>query len=120
MQEHGAAAPGDAWNRVVVDLHDEVVEMILACQAVAALARRASHWPVVVTIRRIFAPGILGTDGACGQKCPGTGMAVGAPPQQPGMEDAAGGAAVAFALVSHDPATPERDRYGPAISGEPA
>src|SRR3982751_6646056 len=120
MQEHGAAAPGNAPARVVLNLDDEIVEMVLPGQPVALVAAREANRPVVVTISRVFAPGILGTNGVNGQERPRAGMAVGAPPQKARMEDAAGGAAVALALVGHDPATSERDRYGPAIRGEPA
>ena len=40
MQKHRAAAAGDARPGVVVDLDDEIVEMIVAAQPVAGLARR--------------------------------------------------------------------------------
>ena len=35
MDEYGAAAPGDARASVVVDLHDEVVEVVRSGEAVA-------------------------------------------------------------------------------------
>ena len=62
MQEHGAAAAGDARARVVVDLDDEVVEMILAGQPVAGLAAPKPDRLVVMAVGRVFAPGVLGAD----------------------------------------------------------
>src|SRR4051812_40345450 len=120
MQEHGAAASGNARAGVVVDLDDEIVEVILAPQAVAGLAGRTPHGLVIMAVGRIFAPGVFGPDRPGGNVRPGARMAIGPPPQSPGMEDAARGAAVAFALVGLDAATAERDRDGPAIRREPA
>src|SRR5262245_13576778 len=110
MQEHGAAAPGNARARIVVDLDDEIVEVILAGQAVAGRTARKADRLVVMAVGRIFAPGILGTDRTDRQKAFRADMAVGAPPQAPRMEDAARGAAVALALVGPDAATAERNR----------
>ena len=80
MQEHGAAAPGDARRGIVVDLDDEVVEMILAPQPVAGLAARETNRLVVMAVGRVFAPGILGTNRANRQEGLGPDMTVGAPP----------------------------------------
>src|SRR5262245_58346676 len=99
MQEHGAAASGDARAGVVVDLDDEIVEVILALQAVAGFACGTAHRLVIVAVGRIFAPGVFGLDRPGGNVRLGADMAVGPPPQSPGMEDAARGAAIAFALV---------------------
>ena len=63
VQEHRAAAPGDARARVVIDLDDEVVEMILALQAVAAAVMIEPYRPVVMSVVRILAPGIRWRDG---------------------------------------------------------
>src|SRR5438067_6680632 len=110
MQEHGAAAPGDARRRIVVDLDDEVVEMLLAPQPVAGLAARETNRLIVMPVGRVFAPGMFGTNRANRQEGLGPDMTVGAPPQPAWMEDAAGGAAVALALVGLDAATSKRDR----------
>src|SRR5262245_30946919 len=120
MQEHGAAAPGDPRAGVVVDLDNEIVEVVVTRQAVAARPALQANRLVVVPVGRVFAPGILGTDRPHGKMRFRADMAVGPPPQPRGKEDAAGGAAVALALVGLDAATTERNRYGPAISGEPA
>src|SRR5262245_13661095 len=120
MQEHGAAAPGDARAGVVVDLDDEIVEVVVARQAVAARAALQANRLVVMAVGRVFAPGILGTDRPHREMRFRADMAVGAPPQPLGEEDAAGSAAVALALVGLDAATTERDRYDPAVCDKPA
>ena len=109
VQEHGAAAMRDARATVVIDLDDEVIEMILAFQAVAGGIARALDRPVVMPIVGVLAPGIVTADRLHGQKRPWPRVTVGAPPQFFGMEDAPGRAAVAFALVGADAAAAERD-----------
>src|SRR5215470_4074751 len=52
MQEYGAAAAGGARPRVVVDLDDEVVEVIVAPQPVARRANAATDMPVVASVGR--------------------------------------------------------------------
>ena len=64
MQEHGAAAAGDARARVVIDLDDEIVEMILARQPVALVVARDADRLVVMPVVGVFAPGVGGRDGA--------------------------------------------------------
>ena len=119
MQEYGAAAPGNARAGVVVDFDNEIVEVIVALQAVAGLACRTPHRLVVVTVGRIFAPGIVSADRPARQMGPGADMAVGPPPQSLRTKDAARGAAIALALVGHDAATAERDGDGPTVGREP-
>ena len=59
MQEHRAAAAGDARPRVVIDFDNEIVEMILAREAVAVLVQGEPQRPIVMTVD-ILAPGVLG------------------------------------------------------------
>ena len=59
MNEHRAAASCNARPGVVVDLHDHVVEMILAREPVAALVRLALDRAVVAVVMRIFRPGVV-------------------------------------------------------------
>src|SRR5436853_7918709 len=47
MQEHSAAAPGDAGPGVVVDLDDDVVEAVVAPEPVAWFIGRAAKWTIV-------------------------------------------------------------------------
>ena len=106
--------------RVVVDLDNEIIEMIVAHQPVAAVLAIQPHRLIVMAARGIFAPGVFGPDGANRQKGAGPRMAVGAPPQLPWPERALRGAAVAFAFVGLDAAAPERDRYGLPAGRQPA
>ena len=69
MQEHGAATAGNARTKIVIDLDDEVVEVVLPCQPVAGLVIDQPDRLVVTAVVRIFAPGVFGPDGAKRQKC---------------------------------------------------
>src|SRR5665213_385922 len=120
MQEHRAAAAGDSRRNVVVDLDDEIVEMIGARQAVAALIALQPHGLIIVAARRVLAPGILRPDRTNRQKGFGPRVPIGAPPQPPWPKCASWGAAVALALVGLDAAAPERHRYRQAACREPA
>ena len=120
MQEYRAAAPGDAWRAVVIDLDDKIVEMIVAPEPVAALAAIPSHRLIVMAALRILAPGVVGPDGANRQERTRPRMAVGAPPQLPGPEGASWGSAIAFTLVGPDTAAPKGNRDGLPARGQPA
>lgn len=104
----------------MIDLDDKIVEMIVAPEPVAALAAIPPHRLIVMAALRIFAPGVVGPDRANRQERPRPRMAVGAPPQLPGPEDASWGSAVAFALVGPDTAAPKGNRDGLAARGQPA
>jgi hypothetical protein len=110
MQKHGAAAPGNAWPRVVVDLDNEIVETIGARQAVTAAIRRQPHRLVIMPVAGVFAPGVLGLDPPYRQVRPWPDVAVGAPPQLPRAEGASRGPAIALALVGEDAAPSQRHR----------
>src|SRR4029079_17525245 len=62
MHEDGAAAVAHARDVVVTKHDDKIVEMILARETVALIARRQFDEPVIVWIVRIFAPAIEGPD----------------------------------------------------------
>src|SRR5271170_5191297 len=64
MDEYGAAAAGDSGLRVVVNLDKEVIEGVVAPQAVAWFTGRPLKGSVIAPVGRIFAPGIGGTDAA--------------------------------------------------------
>jgi hypothetical protein len=120
MQEHRAAAVGYAGLGVVIDLDDEIIEMIVAPEPVAALPGLEPHWLVVMAIAGIFAPGVVGPDGANRQMGARSGVAVGPPPHLPGPKNAARSAAVALALVGQDAAASQRHRNGLSASRQPA
>ena len=110
MQKYSAAVAGDARMGVVVDLDDKVVEMIVTLQAIAVLTGIEPHRLVVMTAGGVFAPGILGPDGANRQKCARSRVAVGTPPQLPRPKRPPRGAAIAFPLVGDDAAPAKGDR----------
>src|SRR5674476_107103 len=109
MDEHGAAARGRA--RVVVDLDDEVVEMVLAREPVGLGAGRQLDRPIVMTVTGVLAPAVVGADAPHRQQCRRARMAVGAPPQPCEPEGAARGRAVAFAFVGLDAGAAPRGAF---------
>jgi len=80
MQEDRAAASGDSRGGVVVDLDDEIVQVIVAPEAVPVAAEAYSHRLIIMPVGRVLSPGILGTNRLDGQQGPGPRMAVRAPP----------------------------------------
>src|ERR1700681_3238101 len=64
MQEHRAAAAGDARMGVVIDLDDKIIEMIVALQPIAAAVGIELHRLVVMAAGGGLAPGVPGADGA--------------------------------------------------------
>ena len=120
MQKYRAATAGDARRAVVIDLDDEIVEVVVALEPVTAVIPIPPHRLIVMAALRIFAPGVFGPDGANRQERTRPRMAVGAPPQLPGPEDAPWGAAIAFTLVGPDAATPKGDRDRLPARGQPA
>lgn len=62
MKKHSAATTGDARPGVVIDLDDEIIEVIVTHQPVAAIPWGPFDGPVVVPVRWIFRPGIGGPD----------------------------------------------------------
>jgi len=120
MQEYRAAAAGDARGAVVIDLDNEIIEVVVACQSIAAATGLEPYRLIVMAALRIFAPGVRGPNGADGQECAWPRVAVGTPPQLPGPKGALRGSAIAFALVGPDAAAPKGDRYGLPVGGKPA
>src|ERR1035437_754825 len=120
MREYAAAAAGDAGRAVVIDLDDEIIEVVVALEPVAAVLAVQPHRLVVMAAQGIFAPGVFGPDDANRQKCTRPRVAVGAPPQSPWPERAFWRPAIAVALVGPDAAAPERDRHGLPAGGQPA
>src|ERR1700710_1208914 len=119
MQEYRAAPPSDARMGIVVDLDNEIIQVVVAPEPVSAQSRVQPHRLIVVPAGRIFTPGVFRSDGAHRQKCAGTRMAVGSPPQLPRPERAFGGAAIPFAFVSLDAAASQRHRYGLSTRRQP-
>src|SRR5260221_9693281 len=63
MQEHGTAAAGDARAEILIDLDDEVVEVILAREAVSGLVTHQPDRLVVAAVVWVLPPGGLGVGG---------------------------------------------------------
>src|ERR1700733_3749160 len=120
MKEHRTAAPDNPGLRVVIDLDDEIVEMIVAPQSITAVIMAERARPVVVAAGRVFTPGVPGADGANRQKGVRSRRTVGAPPQSQWPESPLWGSAVALALVGDDSTPPHGDRDGVRAGGEPA
>ena len=80
MQKHGATATGDARTAVVIDLDNEIIEVVVALQPIAAVILIQPYRLVVMTAVRVFAPGVLRPDGANRQESMRPRVTVGAPP----------------------------------------
>jgi hypothetical protein len=120
MQEYRAAAPGDARRAVVVDLDNKIVEMVVTLEPIAAAIAIQPYRVIVVSARRVFAPGVIGPNGPNRQECPRLRVTVSAPPQLPWPKRASWSPAVAFALIDPDAAATECDRHGLPVGGQPA
>ena len=120
MQEYGTPAAGNPRPCVVIDLDNEVIKVIGALEVIARMLTANSDRLVVMTIGWIFTPGIVFANRANRKKGPRPRMTIGTPPQSAQPKHAARRAAIAFALVGADPATPERDRDRAIADHEPA
>jgi len=120
MQEDGAASAGDARARIVVDLDDEIIQMIVTPKPVPALAVAQSEGLVVTPVGGILAPRIGWPDATNRQQRPRPWMAVCAPPQPARPKCASRGAAIALPLVGQHAAPAERHGNDLAREHEPA
>src|SRR5258708_13901052 len=59
MQEYRAAAAGDARGSVVIDLDDEIVEVVVAPEPVAAAIAVEPNRLIIMAVPRVFPPGVL-------------------------------------------------------------
>src|SRR5258708_24837840 len=83
MQEYRAAAAGDARGSVVIDLDDEIVEVVVAPEPVAAAIAVEPNRLIIMAVARIFPPGGPPPDGAEGEMRARAWVAVGPPPPAP-------------------------------------
>src|SRR5207248_458861 len=102
MQEYSAAVTGNARPRVVVNFDNEIIEAIGTPQPVAWFIGRPVEGPVVPSIGRIFAPGVVGADPPDRQQGARPRQAVGSPPQPNRMKLTGRRRAVAFPLGRFD------------------
>ena len=120
MNEHGAAAPGDAWPRIVIDLDNIIVEAVLALEAVAILIVAAPDWHVVMAFGGILRPRIARLDRAHRQERSRSNVSIGSPPHLHWMKNPARRSTVALEFVGLDSATSERNRHELAACDQPA
>lgn len=120
MNEHGAAAAGDARPRIVIEFDEDIVEGVVAAKPVAWFIGRPPERPIVTPVGRIFTPGVAGSDTTSRQQCSRMREAVGPPPQPHGTKSPARGAAVALALVRSHAGAPEGNGHGQVAGAEPA
>lgn len=122
MEENRAAAAGDAWRGVVIDLDNEIVKVVVPPEPIAVAIAAKFHRPVVMAAGGIFTPAVLGPNGANRQEGLRPLVPIGPPPQSNWSETAFWGSPIALALVSDDPTAPkcDRDRMGPEREPTPA
>ena len=120
MEKNCASPPRDPWTRIVVELDDKVVKSINAPQAIARCPGRTPERPIVVTVRRILAPGKVRRYAPHREQGCGAGVAIGPPPQPYEPKTAARGPAVAFELVGTYAATTEHNRDSPGAGQQDA
>src|ERR1700742_551486 len=97
----------------MIDLDNEIIEMVVALESIAAVIGAQPSRLVVVAALGIFTPRILGPDPPAGQGSGGAGVGVGAPPQSPRPEDAFRRPPVTLAFVGNDAAAAKGDRNWP-------
>jgi hypothetical protein len=103
----------------MINLDNEIVDVVGPCEPVAAGVAGKSHRPIVIAAGGIFAPAVVGVDGANRQEGLRPQMTVGAPPQSPRPENPTGRAAVALALVRPDASAPKRNRENKVARDQP-
>src|SRR5262249_58235768 len=99
MDEDCASASCNARTHVVINLDDEIVEIVLACQPVHICLGWYFDRPIISSIGGVFAPPVGGGYSLGRQGGGGARMLVGAPPKLPEPENASRRAALAFTLV---------------------
>ena len=105
VDEDRAAASGNARTRVVVDLDNEIVEIILARKPVGGNVGTHFDRAIVAAVGGVLAPSVGRRNTLHRQRRGWPWMLVGPPPKLPQSKAAARRTAVALALVGLDPAT---------------
>jgi hypothetical protein len=116
VDEDSAAAPGDAWSGIVVDLDDKIVEPIGAPEPVAWFTGRPAEWPVVPPIGWVFTPSIIRSDAPDGKQGARPRQAISPPPQANRVKLPRRCRTIAFAFVCFD-ACPAQSRSNRALPG---
>ena len=119
MDKDCAAATGNAWPGVVIDLDDDVIEAVVAPQPVAWFIGRPPKGTVVAPVVGVFAPCVGRTDAADRKPCPRAGEPIGPPPQSHRTKLPVRRAAIAFPLVGPHAGAAKRNRQAPRTGAEP-
>ena len=121
MQEYRAAAAGDARRGVVIDLDDEIIEVVVAPEPVAAAdADPAASAGCNGGLRGLRTRRPRVRMARTGKKRARPRMAVGAPPQLPRPEDALGVPPSPSRLLARMPPRPSATGIGLSARGQPA
>src|SRR5262249_55498881 len=110
MNEHRAPAIGDARPRIVLELDDQVVQVIVAPKPVPWRLGRKSYGPIVAAVSGVFTPGVIPADRAQRQGRARLRHAIAAPPHAAEAEAPARRGTVAFPFVCLDACATERHR----------
>ena len=108
MHEDGAAPPLHARAVVVTENENQIVEIVVAGQAVGARSRRQFDEPIVVAVGWILAPAIVGPNGAQRKYRPRPRHTIGAIEHLTNGKASERCRAVAFPLQRLDAAPAER------------
>jgi hypothetical protein len=120
MDEHRAAAAGNAGPRVMINLDNEIVEMILTRQAIGSRMGADLDGLIVMAIGGVFTPAVRRSDALCRERGKWTCVPVRTPPEPAEAERAARGAAITFAFVGLNSAASERHRQYECSGRKPA
>jgi hypothetical protein len=118
MEEHGAAAAGNAGTPVVVNFYNDIIEMIGACEAVPGHFARSFYRAVVISVRGVFRPGVVTADLPQRQQSSRCRPAVSPPPDADRMKFSAWRAPIALAFIGDNAGPADRRRNGSSSRNE--
>src|SRR3990172_9436184 len=98
MHEDGAAATAHAWHVIIAEHDDEIVEMVLARETIARIARRQFDEPIIVGVTRILGPTVVTSNCAQWQQTARTNSSIRPIKHLPHAKAPKRGRAVAFAF----------------------
>jgi len=113
VDEYGAAPARNARPSIVIELDDEVIEVIVAPEAIAWFIGRPDERTIVSPVCRRLAPSVVAADTPHRQRSPRPRLAISPPPNPHRRESSARGATITFALIRFDAAAAKRNRQHP-------
>jgi hypothetical protein len=102
MDKNGAAKILYARTRVMIELDDKIVQMVVAPKAIGRTRLREFDRAIVAAVGRVFTPCVVHFDSARRQSRPWMRQAVGAPPKPHEPEGSARRGAISLAFVRLD------------------